>query len=171
MAQPRVACCDVCHAARTNLVVWFGDDGYGYPYGHQIRCTDCPKPESIWIDERTPYQPLHHDKIFGISDWDVPFCWRFPACDALCYACYRLFDSSEGHGSEYLPEEMWSGRNDTSLLFCRDCYIERRRNHTDIQLQLAALKDDALRVEKESISSYFAEAPGGLLPTSSAKHQ
>lgn len=164
MAQPRVARCGVCGTARNDLIVWFGDDGYGYPYGHQLRCADCPKPSDIFIDEHTNYQPLHHDKVFGLSDWDVPFCWRFPAREALCYACYRLFDSSTAHGSEYLPEAMWSGRNDTSLLFCRDCYIERRRNHTDIQIQLAALDTESMHVECEAIRHYFSEAPDGLFP-------
>ena len=157
----RVAQCEQCKS-RTQLQVWYGDDGHGWPYGHTLRCKACPLKD-LWKDIVTDYDALHHDKIFGLSDWDVPFArWYNTYQQALCFACNSAFDPETEHGSEYLPEEMWDrAACNTSLLFCRECYIERRRAHTDIQLELAKTTTVELG---DSITFYFARAPRGLLP-------
>jgi hypothetical protein len=166
LMSQRVAQCGEC-GARSQLQVWWGDDGYGWPYGHTLRCSNCPLRD-LWKDRVSPYNPLHHDKIFGLSDWDVPFQYVLNTHQqALCFACDTAFDPEQAHGGEYLPEEMWDAtRCNTEVLCCRECYIERRRRHTDIQIELAAATQVDLAPLNRSIEAYFERAPRGLLPKS-----
>lgn len=156
----RAARCELCKSTQ-GLRVWYGDDGYGWPFGHTVRCGACPKPENPFIDESSAYNPLVHDKPLGLSDWDVPFEWILnTGKEALCFACSTRFDPEQAHGGEYLPEALWSGRNNTRLLFCRNCFIKRRRGHTDIEQELGREVGGVLR---DRIAAYFAVAPEGLV--------
>lgn len=130
--------CGHCKRSTKNkedLVVWEGDDGYGWPFGQTIRCKTCPKPENVFIDICVNYNPDMHDKVFRYKDYDVPYGYIFRGYDVIprkCVECACEFDASKGMGHEYLPEEPINyARGPLEILFCRECYRERRKQHKE----------------------------------------
>lgn len=143
--------CGHCKKSTKNaedLVVWQGDDGYGWLFGEEIRCKNCPKPENVFIDEKIKYHPDMHDKKFGYTDYDVPYGYIFCGPGVVlskCVECACEFDASEVMEHEYLPEIPIEGvRGSLEVLFCRDCYRERRKQH----------KEDT-PIDNEKLALYF----------------
>lgn len=100
-----------------------------------------------------------HDKVFNYSDYDVPYGYMFHGYDAViqkCVECNCEFDASKGMGHEYLPEmPIESVRGSLEVLFCRDCFKERRKYHNEYK-----------PIPKEKLARYFPEHSAIFLASS-----
>lgn len=125
------AACSLCETTE-GINVWYADDGYGYPCLETLRCQTCPKPDNVFIDEYRKYNPDVDDKKFGIKDYDIPLSYTFCGTDDVygqCFECDQKCNLSKGYGHEYVPDSLWADNNRCDVVFCQECFRERRKNH------------------------------------------
>lgn len=157
----RVACCGDC-GTQSNLLLWYGDDGYGWPYLETIRCRKCPKPDNIWIDMSRAYNPNEDDKTFGIKDYTISYGYIIyrgsSDVTGICFYCGCEFNAGKGYGHVYIPDELWElfdGRNTTCIIFCKNCYPDRCKNRLSIDEKYPKLSDYDRRVFHDNLREYF----------------
>lgn len=114
------------------LFVWFIPDPYNnYPLSPEVICDKCPKPDNIFKDIKTKYDPDFHDYVLGLKDYYVSLSYYHNEPEdvkGLCFECDRKINMSKGYGFCYIPDKYCTNTT-CSVVYCQNCYRERCKNH------------------------------------------